>query len=243
VHIAFSSRSFEEWVLMHFQKVNTVFNATECKGASNKPTNCGSILTPNCSPDNCLSGHIRRQGFIPEYSKKKTFDLFAAIKNRTEIAIVNAAWLRFKVNASVNTPQPELEIVNPYTDVDQLILKLHDRSDKIEWGLSFTNIFLNNWIINAGISNGNIVVRLSHTKPQSVALNDLFPVPNFFTIDDELSYTPCNLLSSVFVENHYGSLYNVLCRNDVIEYTVQSNNQPYFLFKDSGSAERIYVVL
>jgi RloB-like protein len=243
VKIAFSSRSFEEWVLMHFQKINTTFNATECKDASGKPTNCGSLVVPNCAPVNCLTGHIRRQNFIPDYSKKKTFDLFAAINHRTEIAVVNAAWLRFNVNASINIAQPALDPLNPYTDVDQLIFKLHDRSDKIEWGSSGSDIILNNWIINASIINGRIVVRLSHTKPQSVALNALFPLPTFFTTDDDLNDTPCTFISSTFVVNHNGSLNNLLCRDDIIEYTLQSNNQPYFLFKDNSSLVRIYVIL
>jgi hypothetical protein len=243
VKIAFSSRSFEEWVLMHFQKINTTFNATECKNAAGKPTNCGSPVVPNCAPLNCLTGHIRRQNFIPDYSKKKTFDLFTAINHRTEIAVVNAAWLRFQVTASLNTAQPALQTLNPYTDVDQLIFKLQERSDKIEWGPSGTDISLNNWIINARIINGNIVVRLSHTKPQSVALNALFPLPSFFTTDDDLNDMPCILISSAFVVSHHGSLHNLLCRDDKIEYTLQSNNQPYFLFKDTGSAVRIYVIL
>jgi hypothetical protein len=201
VKIAFSSRSFEEWVLMHFQKINTPFNATECKNATGKPTNCGSPEVPNCAPRNCLTGHIRRQNFIPDYSKKKTFDLFAAVNHRTEMAIVNAAWLRYQVSASLNIfPQPALQTLNPYTDVDQLIFKLQDRSDKIEWGPSGTDISLNNWIINARIIHGNIVVRLSHTKPQSVALNALFPLPSFFTTDDDLNDMPCILISSAFVD-------------------------------------------
>lgn len=243
VKIAFSSRSFEEWVLMHFQKNNTTFNATECKGAAGKPINCGSAVVPNCAPVNCLTGHIRRQNFIPDYSKKKMFDLFTAINQRTEIAVVNAAWLRFQVTASVNTAQPALQTLNPYTDVDQLIFKLHDRLDKIEWGSSGTDISLNNWTINASLANGNIVVRLSHTKPQSVALNAVFPLPTFFTTDDDLNDTPCAFISSAFVANNHGSLHTLLCRDDIIEYTLQSSNQPYFLFKDNGSAVRIYVNL
>jgi hypothetical protein len=99
VKIAFSSRSFEEWIIMHFQKINTTFNVTECKDIKGKPTNCGSLLVPDCAQANCLTGHIRRQNFILDYSKKKTFDLFAAVNYLTEIAIVNAAWLRYQVNA------------------------------------------------------------------------------------------------------------------------------------------------
>lgn len=243
VKIAFSSRSFEEWVLMHFQKISTTFNATECKDPVGKPINCGSPVVPICAPENCLTGHIRRQNFIPDYSKKKTFDLFNAIKHYTEIAVVNSSWLRFQVNASLNTAQPALQNLNPYTDVDQLIFKLHDRSDIIEWGPSGTDISLNNWTISARIIDGNIVVRLSHTKPQSVALNTLFPLPTFFTTDDDLNDTSCKLISSIFVVRDHGSLNNLLCRDDIIEYTLQSNNQDYFLFKDKGSALRIYIIL
>jgi hypothetical protein len=243
VKIAFSSRSFEEWVLMHFQKNNTTFNATECKDLTGKPINCGSPFVPSCARENCLTGHIRRQNYISDYSKKKTFDLFEAVYQLTEIAVVNAAWLRFQVHASVNTIQPALQTLNPYTDVDQLILKLHDRSDKIEWGSSGTDISLNNWTINASLANGNIVVRLSHTKPQSVALNAFFPLPTFFTTDDNLNDTPCTLIEQTFHLNHRGSSDNLLCRDDIIEYTLQGNNQPYFLFKDESCFARIYIIL
>ncbi len=243
VKIAFSSRSFEEWVLMHFQKNNATFNATECKDPTDKPTNCGSPLVPNCSPTNCLTGHIRRQNFIPHYSKKKTFDLFSAIYHRTEIAVVNAAWLRFQTNASINRIQPPLQNLNPYTDVDQLIFKLVERPDKIEWGASGSDISLNNWTISATITHGNIVVRISHTKPQSVALNALFPLQNFFTTDDDLNDTPCTFISSLFIVNRHGSLNNLLCLGDIIEYTLSMNNQPYFLFKDNNSNARIYISL
>jgi len=243
IKIAFSSRSFEEWVLMHFQKTSTVFNATECKDKKDKPINCGSLLGPDCNPENCLTGHIRRQKFIPDYSKKKTFDIYSAINHLTEIAIVNAAWLRFHGEASLNMAQPALQTLNPYTDVDQLILKMHERPDKIEWGVSGTDISLNNWTISASLSKANIVVRLSHTKPQSVALNALFPLPTFFTTDDDLSENICTFISKTFIVNQNGSKNNLLCQGDIIEFTLKSNNQPYFLFKDNGSPVRIFVVL
>ena len=113
IKIAFSSRSFEEWTLLHFEKNLVPFNATECKNAADKPINCGTQAVPQCSPVNCLTGHIRRQNFIPDYSKKKTFDLFTKIKDRTEIAMINAAWLRHKMHASLNVDQPTLYNLNP----------------------------------------------------------------------------------------------------------------------------------
>ena len=241
--IAFSSRSFEEWVLLHFEKIDTGFNATECKNAAGKPINCGSPLIPNCNPVNCLTGHIRRQNFLPDYSKKKTFDLFTAINKRTEIAFVNAAWLRFHVKASLNNAQLTLQNLNPYTNVDQLIFKLHDRSDKIEWGHADNEITVSNFTINARVDNEIIVVKLSHSYPQSVPLNNLFPAPNFFTTDNDLNDKPCKLISSTFVVNQHGSLHNVLCKNDIVEFKFQTNYQPYFLFNEFRSKIRIYIIL
>ncbi|MFN6379269.1 MAG: RloB family protein [Flavobacteriales bacterium] len=243
VKVAFSSRSFEEWVLLHFQKNSTTFNATECKDNEEKPINCGSSFVPDCSPVDCLIGHIRRENLIVNYSKKKTFDLYDNLRTNTEIAIVNAAWLRFRVGASINSVQPPLETLNPYTDVDQLIYKLQERSDKIEWGDSGTNISLNNWILNAVLIKGNIVVRLSHTRPQSVALNAFFPLPCFFDTNDELNDTPCELVEMRISESSNGSSPNLLIRGDEVTYTLRSNGHPYFLFNNSDEKVRIYIAL
>jgi RloB-like protein len=243
VKIAFSSRSFEEWVLMHFQKSDIVFEATECKDEKSKPINCGSAVVPNCTPIECLTGHIRRNNLIPNYSKKKTFDLFAAINFYTEVAFVNAAWLRYKFNASLNVPQPLLQTLNPYTDVDQLVFNLNGRNDKIEWGISGDKVCLNDWIINATLLNGNIIVQLAHTKPQAIAINEPFLSNAFFTTDDDLNNVNCTIISKQLILNNNGSLYNLLCVGDIVEYTLQANNQPYFVFNHEGDETRIYVML
>ncbi len=245
VNIAFSSRSFEEWVLMHFEKNNITFSASECKSPEDKdrPLNCGTKNVQNCAPVACLSGHIRRRNFIPNYSKKKVFDLFAAIFNYSEKAIVNAAWLRFQSNASLNLVQPELQALNPYTDVDQLILKLQERSDKIEWGILGTDIHLSFWKINVAISSGNIVLRLSHKKPQAQVLNANFFQASFFTTDDELNGNNCNVIGISNVSNANGSNNHLLYPGDIVEFTLHSNCQPYFLFRDDSLSVRIYVVL
>lgn len=243
VKIAFSSRSFEEWVLMHFEKNNNIFNATECKDAKAKPIKCGSDLVPNCKPINCLTGHIRRKNWISDYSKKKTFDLFTEIFNLTEIAIVNSAWLRFQTKASLNVPQPPLQTLNPYTDVDQLILKLHERLDKIEWGVTKTNVSLCYWTINTRIEKGKIQLQLSHTKPKAQLLNNVFIESSFFTTDDNLNNTSCKVLSKKYLLSKNGSTNQLLYKDDIIEYTLQSNKQPYFLFKDNDQHTRIYIIL
>lgn len=241
IKIAFSSRSFEEWVLMHFEKNNTTFLDSECKNATGRAINCGSISVPNCTPNNCISGHIRRQKFLDDYSKKRTFDLYKAINNRTEIAMVNSAWLRFQVGASINAHKPVLHTLNPYTDVDQLLFNFSQDELKIEWGNSNTDIKLNNWIVNAQLVNGNIIVKISHTKQNAQLINDL--LSSFQTSNDDLNNIQCIELNRTYLIDSNGSDNMILRNNDVIEFTLNSNNQPYFLFNDESNFTRIYIIL
>lgn len=240
INIAFSSRSFEEWVLMHFEKNSTFFNATECKNATGRPINCGSHSVPNCTPINCLTGHIRRSNHISGYSKKSDFDLFTAIHHNTDVALANSAWLRFKAGASVNITQPLLHNLNPYTDVDQLIYQFLPEILNIEWGNSNTNIQLNNWTINARFENGEIVVMVTHSQPNPELLNTQF-LNSLVTTDDFLNETSCTVIRSKYIDNGNGSNKQILRANDTIEYTLLYNNQPYFLFKNNDT--RIFIIL
>ena len=227
---------------MHFEKNNPSFLNSECKNATGRAINCGSTPVPNCTPNSCISGHIRRQNFLGNYSKKTTFDLYKAINNRTEIAMVNSAWLRFQVGASINAPQPVLDTLNPYTDVDQLLFNFTQEELKIEWGNSNTDIQLNNWVVNAQLVNGNIIVKISHTKPNAQLLNQSF-ISSLQTTDDDLNNTQCTELSRNYLIDNNGSDNNILRVNDVIEFTLNSNNQPYFLFNDESTFTRIYIIL
>lgn len=239
VKIAFSSRSFEEWVLLHYQKDNRTFTATECKDVKDKPIRCGSVAVPNCTPSDCLTGHIRRLNFIPNYSKKKDFDLYAVIKNRTEIGIVNSVWQRFKNGCSLNTAPQTLHDKNPYCDVDQLILKLNERTDKIEWGVMNQNITLENWTILVTKNQNNIVINLSHNQLNAQLLQNI--VLSFFGIDDELNENTVNHISNVYINNNNGSTNLLLYRNDVIEFTISPIADPYLLFRIENI--RIYIEL
>lgn len=239
VKIAFSSRSFEEWVVLHYQKNNSTFIATECKDANDKPTNCGSVAVPNCHPNNCLTGHIRRSNFIPVYSKKKEFDLYAAIKPRTEIAIVNSVWQRFQNGCSLNAAPQPLHGKNPYCDVDQLILKLGQRTDTIEWFALNQQITFQDWTILVTIVQNNIVVNLSHNLPGTQLVQNIGN--SFFGVDDELNETTFNQFTSLYINNDNGSTHQLLYRNDTIQYTFSPVVSPYLLFKVEDI--RIYIEL
>jgi hypothetical protein len=238
IKIAFSSRSFEQWVLLHYQKSSTPFQATECKDQNDKPTNCGTTTTPACAPTNCLTGYLRRQQFIPAYSKKKDFDLYNVIKTRTEKAVVNSVWLRFATAA-----QAPLHSLNPYTDVDRLIFKLLDRNDLIVWGNVGTAVSAGSWTMQVTNNGLSLRVQLSHTFLQARVFNDAFRKSAFFKTDDELDHQPCLVTNIAVIDGQNGSINNLLYQGDTLELSLGNDQKPYFLFKDPDHKIFIYIIL
>lgn len=229
VKIAFSSRSFEEWVILHFEKNNISFNATECKNGNNKPIDCGSATTPNCTPVDCLTGYIRRQKFIVNYSKKKSFDLYSAIKERTEIGIVNSAWQRHENNCSVNSPAAQFpNTLNPYCNVDQLIFKLTERPDKIEWGTLGKNIILDCWTIYICKVQQNLAVRVAHRKDNPELIRII--KGSISAIDDELNAVTVNFITQNYITNDNGSSEQLLYKDDMVEFIISNVASPYIVF-------------
>lgn len=118
VRIAFSSISFEHWVLLHFEKNKTAFVKSECKDGK-KVLQCGTgHHVDDCQGARCVVGHIKVGGYLPDYSKQANMDLYTALKDSTNLAIENASWLRSQV---VGSP---IYGLNPYTDIDILVKRL-----------------------------------------------------------------------------------------------------------------------
>jgi hypothetical protein len=242
VKVAFSARSFEEWILLHFEKKLTAFQATECK-KNNKPINCGSTDVPDCDPVHCLSGHIRRANHIAGYSKKRTFDLYSHIVDKTEKAFVNAAWLRFRGGCSLLTGPHKIHNFNPYCDIDQLVLLLKGRHDVIEWGSAGKVIAVHNFSIDVVRTDNTIRLSLSHTKAEPLVVNSLFDSTSFFTTDDTLNNRTCVITTKNYLIQNAGSSGHILYPGDTIEYVFQRTNDPYFLFRFPAENIRIYVEL
>lgn len=117
--IAFSSYSFEEWILFHFEQNPTAFFESECKDINNKSVQCGLHCSPDdCHGSKCLAGRIRECQYIPGYSKEMqglfANYLFPLLDN----AFFNSAWIR-----SERTP---VFSQNPVTTVDALVGEILD---------------------------------------------------------------------------------------------------------------------
>lgn len=124
VNVAFSSRSFEYYLLLHFEYIYYCFNETECgeKIRGKKHIfECGTEKEPekDCGGKNCINGYARKQGYWQETkSSKSTFPL---VKNNLIKGMINACRLRTESDA--NTDEP-IYNRNPYTNVDILVGRL-----------------------------------------------------------------------------------------------------------------------
>ncbi|RTY88445.1 RloB domain-containing protein [Flavobacterium sp. GSN2] len=101
INVAFSSISFESWVLLHFERNNISF----AKSA------------------NIIDEKFRNNNrYLEDYAKSGDYNLYPKIQDKTKKAFKNASWLRNWLNS--NNPNYSIYEVNPYTDVDSLVKKL-----------------------------------------------------------------------------------------------------------------------
>ncbi len=127
VNIAFSSISFEEWILLHFERNEKAFCKSVCK-QKKQDIMCGTgAHDDDCHGEVCVGGHIREQKHIPLYGKNMD-GLFAHLFDKHNLAIANAAWTR----GLHDNPDSFWEY-NPLTTVDRLIARLLDYNQEYSW--------------------------------------------------------------------------------------------------------------
>ena len=126
LHVAFSAYSFEEWLLVHFERNIHAYNHSDCCDPNDE--NANSF----CSGENCIGGRLRVQNYISDFSKKGTgyFQKYTLRRDGTinPLPFINAVWTR-----SLHDSENRF-ICNPYTDVDVLVKKLLDCVEDYRWG-------------------------------------------------------------------------------------------------------------
>lgn len=130
LNIAYSSISFEEWLLHHFERNAKVFDRSECK-TDGKSIGCNK--DKGCRGEHCIAGRLRAQGYLPDYKKnnkedkkKDREDFFIQTRSHLEQARINAAWLRHLQDGPIYER-------NPYTDVDKLVARMLEVHTDYEW--------------------------------------------------------------------------------------------------------------
>lgn len=128
VKIAFSSISFEYYVLLHFERLFRKFQKSECRDKK-KPIICNSgIHKDDCFGKVCIGGYARKNNYWVD-SKMNT-SIFPLVKDKLEIGFENSAWLRYFSDKN----EPDLPVYdrNPYITTDFLIKRLVGKDD-ITW--------------------------------------------------------------------------------------------------------------
>jgi len=146
VNIGISNRSFEQWILLHFERTNKDFENTQCgenikdkKGKKKKIIfECGkNTHLKDCIGQKCLVGNIRVNTLLKNYAKssnqKEFAEMMKILMNKIEIAFENAAWLRYKMQQELSLNDNKIFEINPYTDVDILVKKLLGFNKEFHW--------------------------------------------------------------------------------------------------------------
>lgn len=111
--------------MLHFGRFLTSFSKSDCKNDNKKYIECGSHTQPeDCSGSNCVAGYMREHKLFPDYSKSSNRSIFPFLSNKTNDAIKNAAWLRYKIRNEIRKVADKIFELNPYTDVDLLVKRL-----------------------------------------------------------------------------------------------------------------------
>ncbi len=117
VNIAFNSLSFEQWVLLHYEKSIRTFNLVQCK-THGRTRRCGYHTLCKDQGNECLCGYLRRS-HISDYSKSDD-QLYGRLLPLVGHAVENAAWLRFQYQSTSD----KIYKFNPYCNMDRLVLRL-----------------------------------------------------------------------------------------------------------------------
>lgn len=132
VQIAFSSRCFEYYLLLHFELLYKAFEKSECNekkydryGSASK-TVCFHCMTDRaipgkaCHGEKCINGYARSKGYWKQ--SKDSGSTYPLVKDRLWTGICNAHTVRWKSN--ISDAEPDFYKRNPYIDVDRLTCRL-----------------------------------------------------------------------------------------------------------------------
>ena len=124
VDIAFTSRSFEYYLLLHFEYLYKEFEETECGEkvrGKKRIFRCGTDTNPekDCHGDRCINGYARIHDYWNE--SKSSQSMFPLVENKLKKGIINGCRLRAESDSKTSEPMYNR---NPYTTADLLVGRL-----------------------------------------------------------------------------------------------------------------------
>lgn len=185
LHIAFSAYSFEEWILLNFERCATAFQHSAFKKTNEKKeeNDCNGRFCHykcRCTAE-CIGNYLTLKGYVESirgtYSDQQTNKDKSYSKNDGKIyaqaiyedatlrhrAYVNAAWSRSLNNGVFYD-------CNPYSDVDRLIMRLLNDEKDIHW--IKTNEEFKLGVNKFTIKQKNGILYISHQGAENCVIND-----------------------------------------------------------------------
>lgn len=158
VNIGFSSISFEEWILMHFEYCSTSFVKSQCRDSDKRIFNCGTNTHElDCHGERCVIGKIVENKYLP-YTSSKNFE-YKDFSKHVVVAFNNA--LKSRIEA---VDKDFFFNNNPYVSIDRLVFKLKhfDKADHI-WRYSNTIKMSRDVIITYNKKDNQFIINNSST--------------------------------------------------------------------------------
>lgn len=127
INIIFNSRSFEYYMLLHFERIYRSFEKTECGEKQRKHTRSFHCCLPNavagkeCGGSVCINGYARKNGY---WSNSKDEHTFTSASNIWR-GMKNGEYVRDK--ALVENNNTPIFLLNPYVDFQTLLSRLMDK--------------------------------------------------------------------------------------------------------------------
>lgn len=148
INVAFSSISFETWVLLHFERSNISF----AKSAN--------IIDEK---------FYKNDTYLDNYAKSGDYNVYPYIEDKTKEAFKNTSWLRNWLSSA--NPNYTVYEVNPYTDVDFLVKKLLLDDFVYEFRLLGQNLKFNDIEIAVNNRDTEYAVQITNSTGRSLVLN------------------------------------------------------------------------
>ncbi|TCO07003.1 RloB family protein [Natronoflexus pectinivorans] len=128
VNIAFTSISFEYYLLLHFERLYKPFKTSECRDKNNpkkskrkKSILCGTNKhIDDCHGEHCIGGHARINNYWTD--SKDKISKYLLVKDKLEIGFEIAAWLRYI--SSLKESELQEYDRNPYLTTDRIVKRL-----------------------------------------------------------------------------------------------------------------------
>lgn len=96
VNIAYSSYSFEYWLLLHYECCDFYIAGSECRDGDDK-IDCGTtgnVHSDNCNGAECLGGYLRSKSYEVGFYNKSEKSTFPEIVNMVDCARNNSLYVR-----------------------------------------------------------------------------------------------------------------------------------------------------